>query len=61
MKTRKTIEVAFVKERANTMLMSTKLTAEQKYGLVALLESVLHETNNYRGYQEKEKYNRYYS
>lgn len=49
---RKTVNVEFVKERTNTFLAtSDDSMAEMRKGMAALLESVLHETNNYHGFQ----------
>jgi hypothetical protein len=47
---RKTIDVAAVKDRANTML-EVQSTPEARRAVAVLLESVLHATGNYRGFK----------
>lgn len=47
---RKTIDVNFVRDTANNLLKSDKLTNEQKKGLRLLVEDILHKTGNYQGF-----------
>jgi hypothetical protein len=49
---RKTVSVEYVKERANTFLAtSDDSMAGMRRGMAALLESVLFETGNYKGFR----------
>ena len=52
MAARKTVSVEFVKERTNTFLATSEDSmAEMRKGMSALLESVLFETNTYKGFR----------
>jgi len=48
---RKTIEVETLKNRINHMLAMGEDGPDFRSGLALLLESVLHETGNYRGFR----------
>lgn len=47
---RKTIDVVDVVEIANRMLRAEASTKGQREGVISLVESILHATENYRGY-----------
>lgn len=52
MAARKTVSVDYIKERANTFLATSfDDMAGMRRGMAALLESVLFESNNYKGYR----------
>ena len=50
MKARKTIEVGLIKEFANNQLANPNNTLEEKLGIIAMLEHILHKANAYDGY-----------
>lgn len=48
---RSTVNVSYVRDRANSFFRnSDDSTPEMRLGMAALLESVLFETDNYKGY-----------
>lgn len=47
---RKTVTVSFVRERVNKMLDLSTCTPEERFGMIAVLEMILHETGNYKGF-----------
>jgi len=47
---RKTIEVADLLERVNTALTNDSFNDTAKSGMRSIIESVLHETGNYKGF-----------
>lgn len=47
---RKTVPVAFVLERANLMLRRTDVSDDYREAAAWLLETILHETGNYQGF-----------
>ena len=47
---KKTVRVAFVKTEANVILANPDVSQEAKKGVASLLESILHESNNYLGF-----------
>jgi len=49
---KKTVKVASVLERVNFLLMSENFNAVQKDAISGVLESILHETDNYSGYAD---------
>jgi hypothetical protein len=50
--TRKTVSVEFLKDKANTFLRtSADEMVGERYGISALLESALFESNNYKGFK----------
>lgn len=53
---RKTIPVADIKDRINKYL-ATILSHDAKQGFVVLLESILHDTGNYQGFEYLFDYN----
>jgi hypothetical protein len=50
MTARKTVEVADIQEFVNHNLQRDNLSEEAKAGMCSLLEKVLHDTGNYRGF-----------
>jgi hypothetical protein len=64
---RKTVEVADLLERVNTYLNGDFASEEAKAGACSVLESVLHDTGNYKGfgythgYQGQESFKRIYA
>lgn len=51
MKAKKTIQVAQVKEFGNDILLrSSDEYTKQRWGICSMIEKVLHETGNYRGF-----------
>lgn len=50
---RKTVDVQAVKDLANGMLASTAVFLDPSYrnGVIGMVESVLHSTDNYRGFK----------
>jgi hypothetical protein len=66
MTARKTVEVADIQEFVNHNLQRDNLSEEAKAGMCSLLEKVLHDTGNYRGfmydggYKGTETYKRMY-
>ena len=48
---RKTVEVAWLRELVNARLEKSTCSPEVRRGMASVLESVLHETGNYRGFQ----------
>ncbi len=50
-KGRKTIEVEWIKDRINTQLAEPSFSQPEKMRLCFLLEDVLHQSNNYNGFQ----------
>jgi hypothetical protein len=51
MRTRKTIDVEWLRNSINKSLAKTTCDPMGHYGLISALERVLHETNNYRGFE----------
>ena len=49
-KKRKTIEVEWLRRKVNAMLGRNDITDQFRLGMCQVLEDVLTETNNYRGY-----------
>lgn len=47
---RKTFNVSEFKDYVNSKLVLDYLSNDEKYGLIAALEHVLHETGNYNGF-----------
>ena len=48
---KKTIQVEWLKEKTNEFLaLSAPEMKEQRFGMAAILEAVLFETHNYKGY-----------
>jgi hypothetical protein len=47
---RKTISVEKVKSKANNLLSNPDVIMEEKLGVITMIESILHETDNYRGF-----------
>lgn len=47
---RKTFEVAKFKASVNQRLAVSTCSPEERYAMASVLESVLHETGNYRGF-----------
>lgn len=48
--TRKTFNVAEFKDYVNSKLVLDYLSDDEKYGLIAALDHILHETGNYKGF-----------
>lgn len=48
---RKTFNVDDLKSKINAMLANSLVTADRREGFIAILEDVLHETDNYLGYR----------
>lgn len=48
---RKTIKVEDLKNQVNQMLKTSDDNKEYRHGLMTVLESVLHATDNYRGFR----------
>jgi len=48
---RKTVSVEFLKDTVNATLKAPRSTLEQREAVSDLLEYVLHETGNYRGFR----------
>lgn len=48
---RKTVEVGKVLRMANWFLAAENTTADEREGVCALMEAILFETGNYRGYR----------
>ena len=48
---RKTVSVDFVKTRVNALLAAPTPTASERLAAAAVLESVLMETDNYKGFK----------
>ena len=48
---RKTIEVGKMLRMANSFLAAENTTADEREGVCALMEAILFETGNYRGYR----------
>jgi hypothetical protein len=49
-KAKKTIEIKFIKDMVNEQLNNPNVTIEEKFGMIAVLESVTHRANCYNGY-----------
>ena len=47
---RKTVSVEAVRQRANLLLGSDTTGVEQRWGVIAMIEFVLFETSNYKGF-----------
>jgi len=47
---RKTISVEKIKNKANELLANPDIIMEEKLGVITMIESVLHETDNYNGF-----------
>lgn len=50
MKPRKTVDMAFLKDAANKMLLRKDVTDDFRRGIYVLLEVALHETHGYQGF-----------
>lgn len=48
---RKTVEVGKILRMANSFLAAENTTADEREGVCALMEAILFETGNYRGYR----------
>jgi hypothetical protein len=48
---RKTISVDSIRERVNTRIAHREGTADSRRALGALLESILHDSGNYKGFR----------
>ena len=48
---RKTVEVGKMLRMANSFLAAENTTADEREGVCALMEAILFETGNYRGYR----------
>jgi glutamate dehydrogenase/leucine dehydrogenase len=48
---RKTIDVRLVVERANFALANPNIDQMEKRGVVNMIETILHETGNYKGFR----------
>jgi hypothetical protein len=48
---RKTVSVEALTEQANYLLANDKHGPEHRFGVMALIETVLHDTGNYRGFR----------
>ena len=48
---RKTIEVEFVKNRVNEMLANSTCSPKERRAMAIVLDIILHETGNYRGFR----------
>jgi len=46
---KKTVKVEFLKNKAN-QLLSSDMSIEEKYGVIDMIEIILHEADAYRGY-----------
>ena len=52
MAARKTVDVAYMKEYANTFLMGEAVIAkEMRLGVAVMIEEILFQTGNYKGYK----------
>jgi len=51
MSKRKTVNVEWLKDKANTLLANPDLLMEEKLGVIAMIEMVLLETDNYNGFR----------
>ena len=51
MTTRKTISVSSLKQKVNKMLALSTGRHSERFGMIQVLESILHETGNYRGFR----------
>ena len=49
-RTRKTIKVIEIKDEVNRMLNESTCDTITRYGMCAVLEEILHSTNNYKGF-----------
>jgi hypothetical protein len=47
---RKTIDIQFLKETVNRRLAESTCAPEVRYGMISILETALHKTNNYHSY-----------
>lgn len=47
---RKTFDVSLVRERVNKMLDTSTCSPETRFGMIAVLEMILHESGNYKGF-----------
>jgi hypothetical protein len=47
---RKTVDVAWVREKVNHLLKNADVSDDYRRGAISVLESVLHHTDNYHGY-----------
>ena len=50
MSKRKTINVEFLKDKANTLLANPNLIMEEKLGIITMIEIILHQSNSYNGF-----------
>lgn len=49
-KSKKTIQVEMIKNFANEQLANPNYTIEEKYGIITMVEKILHEANAYNGF-----------
>jgi hypothetical protein len=47
---RKTIDVQYLRDNINQRLADSTCEPEVRYGMISILENVLHETGNYKGF-----------
>ena len=47
---RKTISVEKIKSKANNLLANPDVIMEEKLGVITMIESILHDTDNYNGF-----------
>ena len=47
---KKTIQVEYIKNFANEQLAHPNYTMEEKYGIITMIEKILHEANAYKGF-----------
>lgn len=47
---RKTINVDLVRGKVNDLLSNSNILMEEKLGIITMIEYVLHETGNYKGF-----------
>jgi hypothetical protein len=50
MSKRKTINVEFLKDKANTLLANPNLIMEEKLGIITMIEIILLQSDNYNGF-----------
>lgn len=50
MRPKKTINVELLKNKANELLAIEEMPVGEKYGVIAMLETILHKSGNYKGF-----------
>jgi hypothetical protein len=50
MSKRKTVNVEFLKDKANTLLANPNLIMEEKLGIITMIEIILLQSNSYNGF-----------